>query len=53
MRETYCDKCQGMVNGNGCEAEACPVNEGEGFLHKLEREEREAAETAKAKQPHA
>lgn len=44
-RETYCSKCQGMVNGNGCDLENCEVNDGKAFKAKLEREksEKEAA----------
>jgi len=34
MRETYCGKCQGMVNGNGCDAKDCEVNEGEAYYRK-------------------
>lgn len=50
-RETYCSKCQGMVNGNGCELEACEVNDGKGFKNKQEREKatekKEVAASAK------
>ena len=37
-RETYCSKCQGMVNGNGCDQEKCEVNDGKGYRDKQRRE---------------
>lgn len=40
-RETYCSKCQGMVNGNGCDLENCEVNDGKGYKAKQERERQE------------
>ena len=40
MRETYCGKCQGMVNGNGCDAKDCEVNDGKGYKEKAKREKK-------------
>ena len=41
MRETYCGKCQGMVNGNGCDAKDCEVNEGKPHKAKPKAERKE------------
>lgn len=41
-RETYCSKCQGMVNGNGCDQQNCEVNDGKGFREKMKTEARKS-----------